>query len=134
MKSLFQVPQRVHNAVLLMADLAEHGDGGFVSLTEVAERKGLSRGFLEEVAAPLREADLISAKRGAYGGYVLTRDPADITVRQIIEAIEGPLTLVDCLGGGECPMSGSCSSKNLWSQVQERVVDSLEDMTLAELV
>ncbi|MEA3248856.1 MAG: Rrf2 family transcriptional regulator [Patescibacteria group bacterium] len=136
MKSLFQVPQKVHNAVILMVDLAVNGGPGvFVSLTEVAERQKLSRGFLEEIVAPLRQVGLVKAKRGAYGGYALSRDPSKMTVREIIEAVEGPVTFVDCLGaGGDCALAKSCSSKRLWGRVQERVAESLEEMTLKELV
>jgi len=136
MKSLFRVPQRVHNAVILMADLAVNcRSGAFVSLTEVAERQGLSRSFLEEIIAPLKSAGLVKAKRGAYGGYVLSRESEKITVREIIEAIEGPVMFVECLAAGHgCSLSGSCTSKRLWGRVQGKVAEALEEMTLAELV
>jgi Rrf2 family protein len=136
MKSLFQVPQKVHNAVLLMTDLAANGGSGvFVSLTEVADRQDLSRGFLEEVVAPLRTSGLVKAKRGAYGGYMLARKAEDVTVRDIIEAVEGPVTFVECLGSdGGCVLAKSCSSKRLWGRVQDRVADALESMTLADLI
>jgi Rrf2 family protein len=135
MKTLFKVPQRVHNAVMLMVDLAENGrPGSFVSLTEVADRKALSRGFLEEIAAPLKTAGLIGAKRGAYGGYCLTREPDEISVGDVVMAIEGPLALVDCLGGSSCAIAGSCTSKNVWSTVQRHVEDSLASISLADVM
>lgn len=136
MKPLFRVPQRVHNAVILMADLALNGRPDvFASLTEVAERQKLSRGFLEEIIVPLKRAGLVKAKRGAYGGYVLSREPGEITVREIIEAVEGPVMFVECLGGGRgCTLAGSCSSKRLWGKLQERVAESLEEMTLEDLI
>lgn len=119
-----------------MADLAaNHKPGVFVSLTEVAERQALSRGFLEEIVMPLKRAGLVKAKRGAYGGYALSRDPASMTVREIIEAVEGPVMFVDCLGGARgCALAKSCSSKRLWGRVQERVAESLESMTLQDLI
>jgi len=136
MKSLFRVPKRVHNAVILMADLAVNCRSDvFVSLTEVAERQGLSRSFLEEIIAPLKSAGLVRAKRGAYGGYILSREPEKITVREIIEAVEGPVTFVECLAAGQsCPVSGSCTSRRLWGRVQVKVAEALDVMTLAELI
>lgn len=136
MKPLFKVPQRVHNAVILMADLAaQYRPGVFVSLTEVADRQALSRGFLEEIVLPLRKAGLVKSKRGAYGGYALSRSPEMITVRDIIEAVEGPVMFVECLTGGRgCVLAKSCSSKRLWARVQDKVAGALEGMTLKDLV
>jgi len=134
MSQFLRVPQRVHNAVMLMADLAENSrSGNFVSLTEVAERNGMSRGFLEEIAAPLKNAGLIEAKRGAQGGYCLSHEPDEISVGDVVTAIEGPLALVECLGG-DCASAGSCSSKIVWSRVQGHVEDSLSAISLADVM
>ncbi|MFH2062982.1 MAG: Rrf2 family transcriptional regulator [bacterium] len=134
MRQFLRVPQRVHNAVILMADLAEYGSVDLVSLNEVAERNGLSRGFLEEVVVPLREAGLVEAKRGVGGGYKLARAPGEISVADIVTAIEGPVAFVDCLGAVQCPAAGSCSSKRVWAGVQQRVEESLAGMSLAEVI
>ncbi len=119
-----------------MADLAAEGQSGvFVSLTEVAERQGLSRGFLEEIIVPLKKAGLVEAKRGVYGGYALSKPAARIAVKDIIEAVEGPVAFVECLTeGGGCALAGSCSSKRLWGRVQERVAEALQGMTLKDLI
>lgn len=132
MRHFLQVPQRVHNAVLLMADLAEHSQSGdFVSLNDIAERNHISRGFLEEIAVPLKAAGLIDAKRGAYGGYKLASEPDEISVGDVVAAIEGPLELVECSG---CAMSSGCSSKSVWSNVQRHVEDSLHSISLADVM
>jgi len=134
MRQFLKVPQRIHNAVILMTDLAEHGqDGLLVSLNEVAERNGLSRGFLEEIAVPLREAGLIEARRGANGGYALARPAELITVSDIVTAVEGPMAFVDCLGGGTCGLSGNCSTRRVWVNVQRRVEEAMAEMTLADV-
>ena len=118
-----------------MTDLAQNNqDGDFVSLNDVSERNGLSRGFLEEIAVPLKEAGLIEAKRGAQGGYRLTRSADEISVGDIVIAIEGPLALVDCLGAVSCPAAGQCPSKTVWANVQRHIDDSLQAISLADVM
>ena len=135
MRQFLKVPQRVHNAVILMADLSEHGQGGvLVSLNEVAERNGLSRGFLEEIAVPLKEAGLIEARRGANGGYALSRPAERITVSDVVTAIEGPMAFVGCLGGGSCGLSGTCSTRRVWANVQRRVEETMAEMSLTDVL
>jgi Rrf2 family iron-sulfur cluster assembly transcriptional regulator len=135
MRQFLRVPQRVHNAVMLMVDLAENNRPGvFVSLAEVAERQGLSRGFLEEIALPLRTAKLLSAKRGASGGYRLTRSADEISVADIVAAIEGPMALVECLGNGGCAASPSCVSMKVWRTVQGHIEDALAAISLADIM
>ncbi|HCC22535.1 hypothetical protein A2480_04080 [Candidatus Uhrbacteria bacterium RIFOXYC2_FULL_47_19] len=135
MRQFLKVPQRIHNAVILMTDLAEHGrDGILVSLNEVAERNGLSRGFLEKIAVLLKEAGLIEARRGASGGYVLSRSAKHITISDIVTAVEGPMAFIDCLGGGSCNMSSKCSTRQVWANVQKRVEESMTEMTLADVL
>ena len=136
MRNFLQVPQKVHHGLLLISELAErHSDGRPVSLEEIARKAGISQGFLEETAAALRKAGLIVGQRGAAGGYRLKKDPAEITAAQVIEAIEGPLVVMECLGGGStCPMKRSCSTRNVWRKVQNQVAKTLSELTIAELI
>ncbi len=135
MKQFLRVPQRVHNAVMLMTDLASEAEAdNFISLADVAERNMLSRGFLEEVVVPLKESGLVDAKRGSHGGYRLSRDPEDISIGDIVTAVEGPLALVDCLGGAECAIAGGCASKKVWRNVQRHIEDSLYAISLIDVM
>ncbi|KPJ85480.1 hypothetical protein AMJ57_02975 [Parcubacteria bacterium SG8_24] len=130
-----RIPQKVHYALLLVTDLARVYDSRVpLSLAAVAEQEGVSRGFLEEVAGHLREAGLIEGRRGASGGYILQRRPEEITVNDLIVAIEGPLAMVECLGGGHCVLSGSCPSRDVWRKVQARLLQTLSGITIAEMV
>ncbi|MFH1047367.1 MAG: Rrf2 family transcriptional regulator [Patescibacteria group bacterium] len=130
-----RVPQRVHNAVLLMADLAEPSRQEiFVSLTDIAERTAASRGFLEEIVVELKDNGLVEAKRGAYGGYKLARPADEISIGDIVTAVEGPLALVDCLGGSACAAAGSCATKRIWSNVQRHLEDALYAISLADVI
>jgi Rrf2 family cysteine metabolism transcriptional repressor len=136
MKTLFRVPMRVHHGLLLVTYLAANHEAGFpISLDEIAEREKISQGFLEEIAIALRQGGIIEGKRGPGGGYVLCHAPTEITVAKIIEAIEGPVTLVDCLvEDAACPSEDGCSNRRIWKTVQERINETLDGIKLSELV
>lgn len=136
MSNLFHVSAKDHSALILMSELAAvHADETFVSLQNIAEEMGLSQGYLEEVAGTLKSAGLIVGKQGPNGGYRLMRSPKEITVADILTALEGPVELVDCQSKGiACPVAHKCSSKNVWSTLQKTISQSLEATTLASIV
>lgn len=135
MRNFLRVPQRLHIALMLMVDLAgNYSSGNFMSLKDVAERNGTSQGFLEEVAVLLKGTGLIEAKRGAGGGYRIAADPADISVGDVVTAVEGPLALVQCLGGSSCAVSKECASRMAWVKVQARLEDAMHSISLADLM
>lgn len=132
MSNLFRVSAKDHSALILMSELAMSGDA-FVSLRDVAEEMGLSQGYLEEVAGTLKSSGLIEGKQGPNGGYRLTRQPKEISVADILTALEGPVELVDCQSSG-CPVSHKCSSKSVWNTLQKTISQSLESTTLASIL
>jgi Rrf2 family protein len=136
MHSFLKIPQKVHHALLVVGKLAErHADGDPISLQEIAKETGLSHGFLEEVAGHLRRAQIIESRRGAHGGYLLAHAPADITVSDIVEAIEGPITMVDCLSESiGCVIATGCTNKNVWGRLQQRVQATLRETTVADMM
>jgi Rrf2 family protein len=136
MKALFRVPMRVHTGLLLMTALAAaYRSKTPVSLENVANAERLSQGFLEDIAKSLRKAKLIEGQRGKGGGYRLSKPPGRISVESIIEATEGPVALLDCLSSPvSCPSGHRCSSRRIWKKVQDRIVASLDSVTLADLV
>ncbi|MCI0479780.1 Rrf2 family transcriptional regulator [Candidatus Uhrbacteria bacterium] len=134
-KALFRVPMRAHNGLVLMTALAvAYPTKTPVSLENVAAAEGLSQGFLEDIANDLRRAKLITGRRGKGGGYVLAKPPKKMTVRAVLEAVEGPIALVDCLASGiVCPSGHRCASRRIWKKVQDRISSSLGSVTLADL-
>ena len=111
--------------VILMIDLGMfHGEGP-VSLKSVAERQNLSEHYLEQLIAPLRNAGLVRSIRGAYGGYVLAKNPQEITVGDIIRVLEGPITIVD---------DPEEELKDLWERVRKSINEVLDSVTLQDLV
>lgn len=111
--------------VKALFELAYHYGTGPLSLKEIAERQGLSEHYLEQIAAPLRRAGLVTSVRGAQGGYALGRPPEAITVGEILRALEGPLELEE---------EGDPVGTGAWRRVIERVGKLLESITLLDLV
>ncbi len=136
MQSFLKIPQKVHHALLVVGKLAErHTDGVPLSLQEIAKESGLSQGFLEEIAGHLRRAQIIESRRGSRGGYILAHDPAEITVSDIIEAIEGPIQMVDCLDDKiGCVLAVGCSNKSIWSRLQHKVQETLDATTIGDMI
>lgn len=135
MKSLFRVPIRVHNGLLIMTYLAANFEKAPVSLEEIAKREGISQGYLEEIANDLRKANLIEGRRGQNGGYVLTQQPQTTDIAAVIDALEGPVNLVDCLApDATCPSDNGCSNRKIWKTVQDNIADTLKSISLQDLV
>lgn len=121
--------------LLAMIDLACNHGAGPVSAREVAERRGIPPRFLEQLFVALRRAGLVSAVRGARGGFVLARDPEDVSVLHVVEALEGPLTasVCDTERGTECGQAGSCAAAPVWGRATKALRDVFATTTLSEL-
>jgi Rrf2 family cysteine metabolism transcriptional repressor len=128
--------------VRLLIQLGRKGGAQPVSLKAVAERENLPLAYLERIAALLKKAGLVAATRGAHGGYVLARPAAEITMDEVVLALEGAIAPMDCflddhdgkvLCSHEADAAG-CATKLLWTRVQMGVIRSLQRTTLAELV
>lgn len=112
--------------LMLLVDLAVHEGNSPISLKSVAERQSLSEHYLEQLIAPLRNAGFVRSIRGAYGGYVLARPKAEITVKDIIFTLEGPITVVD--------EEIDDGLDELWDRLRTAICDVMESMTLEDLV
>lgn len=123
-------------ALRMMLDLARHEAGGQpVSLAAVAERTGISRSYLEQLAHTLKTSRLVRGFAGRRGGYRLTRPPADITIGSILEAAIGPICVVDCIDDPEgCPRADYCECRVVYDLINHRIGEVLDEFTLADLV
>ncbi len=122
--------------LLAMIDLASRSDREPVSAREVSERQSIPGKFLEQLFVNLRQAGLVSAVRGAHGGFVLERDPSLISVLEIVEALEGPLVSTVCEGDRAeiCGRSGVCAAAHVWERATAALRGVFVDTTLADLV
>ena len=105
-----------------MIDLAQYSGDAPVSIISISERQDISERYLEQLVALLRKAGLVRSIRGAGGGYVLAKDMKEISVGDILRALEGSLEPVECPGldpAGGCKSADSCVSKYVWKRINE---------------
>jgi len=121
--------------VLASIDLACNYGEGPVSAREIAERRSIPPRFLEQLFVALRRAEIVKAVRGAKGGFELTRPPSDITVLDVVEALEGPLQASVCDSGREsgCAKGGTCAAAPVWAQATTALKAVFASATLASL-
>jgi len=121
--------------LLAMIELACRYGAGPASAREIAERRAIPARFLEQLFVALRRADLVTASRGARGGFALARDPGEITTLQVVEALEGPLTasVCDSERGAECGNAGACAAAPVWARATRALREVFDSTTLAEL-
>jgi Rrf2 family protein len=122
-------------AARLMLDLALHRDDGFVHLKDLAARQEISQKYLGQLVPPLKKAGLISANRGAHGGYRLAKPPGDIRLGEIVWAVEGDLSVVECVTSPEvCDRIAFCVTRDIWGLLRQRIVETLDSITLEDMV
>ena len=123
-------------ALRVMLDLAEHDKGQPVPLKDIAERQGISKKYLEIIVKDLVDGKLVKGASGKGGGYVLLRKPAEYTVGEIVELMEGTLAPVACLqkDAEVCPKVASCATLPLWQELDQLVHDFLYQKKLTDLI
>ncbi len=126
--------------VRIMVDLARHYGDRPRSLSDISQAEMLPLAYLEQLVKLLREANppLVTSTRGAHGGYQLSRDPSQITMGEIIRVLEGPIAPMICATEGEmtqiCGFLDSCKTHFLWVKLRDVVAQTLDSMTLADLL
>lgn len=121
-------------AVTAMIDLASRQADGPVTLAGIAERQSISLSYLEQLFGKLRRYKLVNSVRGPGGGYRLARDMKDITVADIIVAVDEPLDATQCGGKQNCHDEHVCLTHDLWTNLNKRMYEYLASVTLAALV
>src|SRR3954465_7857884 len=129
--------------IRVLVELAGRTGDSPVPLAEIAGSNGLPGGYLEPLVARLRKAGLVESRRGARGGYLLARSADDITMAEVVEALEGAIAPIECItadpdGSIVCSRESDpnhrCPTKLLWTRVRFSIVRTLQDTTLSELV
>jgi Rrf2 family protein len=121
--------------VRLMLELALHYGEGPILLKDIAERQGISEKYLWQLINPLKTTGLVNSQRGAHGGYVLGKAPEAISLKAILQILEGSLCLVDCVDNPAlCERSPSCVSRDIWGEASKNMQQTLQDTTLAAMV
>lgn len=116
-------------------DLALFAKDEPISINTIAAREGLSESYLEQLFAKLKKAGIVKSIRGMNGGYQLARTPDSISVGDVLRALEGDMAVVDCPDNeSECAKFGSCVTKYVWKRINNSINDTMDAMTLQEIV
>lgn len=129
--------------VRVMVELARRAGEDPIPLAEIAAHDGLPLAYLEHLVARLRKAGLVDSRRGSRGGYMLARPATEITMAEVVEALEGSIAPIECISQGpdgsvvcsrESDPDHACPTKLLWTRVRFSIVRTLEETTLADLL
>ncbi|MDH5648628.1 MAG: Rrf2 family transcriptional regulator [Gammaproteobacteria bacterium] len=121
-------------AVTAMLDLGLRYGQGAVTLADIAQRQGISLSYLEQLFAKLRRTGLVNSVRGPGGGYTLSKEPSEISVAEIILAINENIDARRCAGKADCVGGDRCLTHELWEELSERIHEFLSGITLGDLV
>ena len=129
------VSTRGRYALRVMIDLAEHNNGKFIPLKDIAERQEISEKYLESIVKLLVQNNVLIGVRGKGGGYRLNGTPDQFTVRRILEITEGSMAPVSCLedAARECERRGMCATLPVWEGLEKVVREYLSGITIQEL-
>lgn len=131
-----KLSRRVRYALRLMIDIARHGeDERPVNLSQIARSSQMPHRYLEQLVMPLRKASLVKATIGRGGGYSLGQPAGSIKIGQIVEAMTGPIQIVECIGDPQtCALIDDCQCHLLYSVINRRISQVLDDYSLADLL
>jgi len=121
-------------AVTAMIDLAMRDGRKPVTLADISERQKISLSYLEQLFGKLRRRELVSSVRGPGGGYQLVKKTDEVSVADIIRAVDEPIDATQCGGRENCKDERKCLTHDLWSSLNEKIFDYLNSVTLAQLV
>ncbi|MGD0276704.1 MAG: Rrf2 family transcriptional regulator [Syntrophales bacterium] len=130
-----KISSRTRYGVRLMLSLAEKYNKGPIVLKDIAREQDISEKYLSLIVIPLKSAGLIHSSRGAYGGYLLAREPSKISLKEIVDVLEGETCLVTCVKDSSvCSRVPTCATRDVWTILGEKISETLNSITLDHLV
>lgn len=129
-----QITRQADYAVRAMVYLAQIGPEKRASTSQIAQEKQIPPSFLAKIVSQLSVAGLLQTSRGARGGVSLARSAADISLLDVVEAIDGPILLNDCVVNGNCAYGDSCPMKPVWCDAQKELVTRLDNTNFAQFL
>jgi Rrf2 family protein len=130
-----QISRKMDYALRALAYLAgRNGTNNGCTLNDIAAHTAVSSQFLAKIIEQLAQRGLVRSRRGPHGGYVLARQPSEVSVNDVIEAVEGPVTLNACTSGEvDCALLPACGMTSFWQEAQKRLVEMFSQTTLADV-
>jgi Rrf2 family protein len=131
-----QITRQADYAVRAVLHLAElKNNGGRAPTSKIATEEHIPPSFLAKIVSQLSVAGVVQTSRGARGGVSLSRDPSEITLLEVVEAIDGPITINECVNDpSACPFGDRCKVHTIWCSVQSEMINKLSGTTFAQLV
>lgn len=130
---MLRFTKRADYGLMAIHYIAIHEDAGAVSAKRIAEEFGIPSELLAKILQRLAKQRLIVSQNGPKGGYALARRPSEITVGQVVRALEGPINIVSCFEHNDCPQIGRCNLRRPVQKLQVAITQMLDTMSLAEL-
>jgi Rrf2 family transcriptional regulator, iron-sulfur cluster assembly transcription factor len=129
------ITKKAEYAVIILTELASHPPGTTITSKEIAIRRSIPANLVVQLLAVLKDAGWTTGTRGPSGGIQLTEDPLAINLRQVVEAVDGPIGITRCLfSSTPCREQAHCSLRGIWSRAQQEMLKVLEDATVKDLV
>ncbi len=129
-----RISTRGRYSTRLMLELAQRYNEGPIFLKDISRAQDISLKYLSQLIMPLKIAGLVKSTRGAHGGYSLARSPEKISLKEIIEAVEGPIKLVDCIDQEDfCDRDDDCITRKIWAEITNDISEKLNRITLKEI-
>jgi len=130
-----RISTRGRYSTRLMLELANRYEEGPIFLKDISSAQEISLKYLSQLIIPLKIAGLVKSTRGAHGGYMLARPPEKINLREIIEAVEGPINLVECISDPRfCQRYEDCVTRDVWTEVTRDIYGKLNRISLKDMV
>ena len=129
--------QKCQYALRAVLELAKHMDGGPTRVADIAEAQAIPPRFLENILNELKQGGFVQSVRGRAGGYLLARQPDEITVGEIIRFIQGPIVVVHCMFSDnmvDCPLAGNCPYLPMWERAEAALEGVYDTITFADLL
>jgi FeS assembly SUF system regulator len=132
---MLRITKLTDYGIVLLVQLANDGTGASQNARSMAEATSLPLPVVSKILKSLAQGGLLTSQRGAKGGYTLSRQPEDIDVAEIIDALEGPIALMECSAGpGRCEQETICAVRDPWQRINQAILETLRHVTLRELV
>jgi len=120
-------------AIRALIDLSVNGEGNPVSIKEIAARQKISERYLENIFNKLKRSGILESTQGKGGGFVLAKNSGSVNLLEIIETLEGSFKIAECVDTHDCSASGECFTHELWRNLNSKVKESFEKITLKSI-
>ena len=130
-----KITAKARYALRILLDVAVYGDRKPRTIREIAKSQGISEKFISRIVVPLRRAGFLSSVRGVQGGLRMARFPDQITVLDVVTAMDGPVSILECLSHpNRCSRQGHCAAEEIWRQVNDGISETLRSVRLSDVV